>query len=230
LVEEQVFLMVPQEALGWARQANLPLLPQDYDIIAPTQGLASEDARINTPDMFSSVRGRVTVLGTARGQNFEFYRLQFGQGLNPQSWLQIGDDRRDPVWDGQLAVWDTSGLNGLYVLQLLVVSEDQQVESAIVQVTVDNQKPAVKIVYPAEGQLLAPQDIAVLQAEASDDLELSEVQFFMNDRLILALKTAPFAVPWNPKPGAHRLEVRAIDRSGNTSEAGVRFVVGAAAP
>jgi hypothetical protein len=35
-----------------------------------------------------------------------------------------------------LAEWDTSGLSGLYAVQLQVVRSDQRVETAIIQVTV----------------------------------------------------------------------------------------------
>ena len=227
MIEEQVFLQAPPEALGWARQAGLPLLPQDYDVIAPLLGLEGEGASISAPEMFSSVSGRVPVLGTATGSNFDFYRLQFGQGLNPDRWLQIGEDGRAPVSDGRLALWDTSSLSGLFVLQLLVVGEDQRVEAALVQVTVDNQPPIVDITYPVEDQRLGIVKTVVLQAEASDDLQLSEVQFYVDDRLVLAIKAPPYAVPWNASAGEHRLRVRAIDRAGNTTEMEIKFVVGA---
>jgi len=62
--------------------------------------------------------------------------LQYGQGLNPQEWVQIGDDSAVPVTDNLLGEWDTSGLEGLYVLQLQVVRNDQSLETDTVVVTV----------------------------------------------------------------------------------------------
>ena len=47
---------------------------------------------IASPEMFDEVSGRISVTGTAAGEDFLFYRLQYGQGLNPQSWVQIGDN------------------------------------------------------------------------------------------------------------------------------------------
>jgi hypothetical protein len=43
-----------------------------------------------------------------------------------------------PVNEGALAEWDTSGLNGLYALQLLVVHSDNSITTATVMVTVKN--------------------------------------------------------------------------------------------
>jgi hypothetical protein len=40
-----------------------------------------------------------------------------------------------------LAEWDTSGFNGLYAIQLVVVRSDQRVEIAVTQVTVNNPQP-----------------------------------------------------------------------------------------
>ncbi|HQX00712.1 MAG TPA: hypothetical protein PLQ94_01280, partial [Anaerolineales bacterium] len=64
------------------------------------------------------------------------YRVQVGKGLNPQEWIQLGSDVNTPIEDGVLAEWDTKGLSGLYAIQLLVVRNDQVVETAVIQVTV----------------------------------------------------------------------------------------------
>jgi hypothetical protein len=154
--------------------------------------------------------------------------MQAGQGLNPLTWLQLGEDMETPVADGRLAVWDTQGLNGLYTLQLLVVGEDQQVETTTIQVTVDNEPPEVSIRFPAPGQRYNNPPGAsglTLQADASDDLELARVEFFIDGELVAARESPPFAVPWEGTLGAHRLRVRATDRAGNTSLAEITFFV-----
>ena len=74
--------------------------------------------------------------GTAAGADFVSYRLQVGKGLNPQEWIQIGQQASSPVENGLLAAWDTSGLSGLYAVQLVVVRSDQRVETAVIQVTI----------------------------------------------------------------------------------------------
>jgi hypothetical protein len=78
----------------------------------------------------------VKIIGTASGEDFDYYRVQIGKGLNPQKWIQLGGDVITPVESGVLAEWDTKGLSGLYAVQLLVVQTDQIVETAVIQVTV----------------------------------------------------------------------------------------------
>jgi hypothetical protein len=55
--------------------------------------------------------------------------------LNPQEWFQVAE-RNEPVTNDVLAEWNTSGLSGLYAVQLQVVRSDQRVDTAIIQVTV----------------------------------------------------------------------------------------------
>ena len=64
----------------------------------------------------------MTIRGTAQIDNFQFYKLEYGLGENPQQWNSIGDIHRSPVADGALGVWDTAGFpNGVFKLRLTVV-------------------------------------------------------------------------------------------------------------
>jgi len=90
---------------------------------------------ITSPDLFSEVSGTVQIKGTASGTDFASYRVLVGQGLNPQEWIQVAEGN-DPITNNLLATWDTSGLSGLYAVQLQVVRTDQKVDTAIIQVTV----------------------------------------------------------------------------------------------
>jgi membrane peptidoglycan carboxypeptidase len=227
LVEEKVFMVVPPEAETWAREANIPTIPQAYDVLDPgtTQ---SSDVRVSSPEMFNVIKGSIPIMGRATGEGFNYYRLQMGSGLNPETWLQIGEDVDHPVQNGPLEIWDTSGLSGLYALQLVVVYEDDRVESTIVQLTVDNQPPQALIRYPVEGQKFSKDeyDEITLQAEVSDNLELDYVEFFLDGEPLVALSTPPFVVPWRVTPGEHNFLVRALDRAGNSSKASVDFIIG----
>lgn len=226
LIEERIYMVVPPEAYAWARQAGLPTAPDSYDVVDITNS-SSADASIDAPTMFSSVRGKVAVAGTARGDDFDFYRLQVGQGLNPQSWLQIGTDISSPVEGGLLAGWDTTGLSGLYTLQLMVVKSDKSVETASTQVTVDNQLPTLSIRYPENEQRFKyPLDSTItLQADVADDLDLAAVKFYLDDQLVSTLSAPPFAVPWSTRLGRHTLRLQALDRAGNLAESELSFVV-----
>jgi len=133
-VEKRVYMIVPPEAKTWAQNAGLPAPPDSYDAIQPPQ--VKPEVNITAPPLFANVDGVVKIAGTASGADFSYYRIQVGQGLNPQTWVQVGADVSTPVEGGLLAEWDTSGLSGLYAVQLQVVRNDQVVETAVIQVTV----------------------------------------------------------------------------------------------
>lgn len=134
LVEERVFMLVPPEAQAWASLSGLAAPPQSYDNLQATvtrKGLA-----ITSPAMFDQISGTVTIRGSASGEGFGYYRLQYGQGLNPTSWVLIGENMTAPVLDGILGEWDTSGLDGLYAIQLSLIHGDGRIESTAIQVKI----------------------------------------------------------------------------------------------
>jgi hypothetical protein len=84
------------------------------------------------------VNGTAQIEGTAAGDGFVSYRILVGQGLNPQEWIQVAEGN-EPVTNDVLAEWDTTGLSGLYAVQLQVLRSDQRVETAIIQVTIKDE-------------------------------------------------------------------------------------------
>jgi len=226
LLETKVFMVVPSAASDWARQAGLPTLPDTYDVIRQPR-ITSPDVVITTPEMFAAVNGQVTFTGRAAGEDFDRYSLQVGAGLNPQQWVMIAQDVRKQVKDGVLGVWDTKGKSGLYAVQLQVVRQNQIVELYTIEVTVDNQPPAVTILSPTEGEQFSrtSENVIILRVSAGDDLTLASVVFFVDDRSIASLMEAPFAVLWQAMPGKHVLRVQATDLAGNSHEARVTFTV-----
>jgi hypothetical protein len=119
LVEERVYLLVPPEMQAWASQTGLESPPTVYDSLQTPP--MREGLVISAPTMFAQVSGVVSVRGSATGQDFAYYRLQYGQGLNPDSWVLVGENVSEPVLDGILGTWDTQALQGLYALQLVLV-------------------------------------------------------------------------------------------------------------
>jgi len=225
LVETRVYMDVPPEAREWAADNGLRTPPDSYDAIQPVT--INPDANIASPEMFADLRGEVEIRGTAAGEDLETYRILIGQGLNPGDWIQLGEDRTVPVEDGLLTKWDTSGLNGLYAIQLQVVRGDQRVETSIIQVTVDNTLPEVSITYPADGEELSYDSNRQItfQVTASDNLSLARVEFAVDGNSIGALEDAPYSLVWTTRRGEHSLFVKAIDRAGNESTARIEFVI-----
>jgi membrane peptidoglycan carboxypeptidase len=225
LVESRVYMAVPPEAREWAAANGLPAPPDSYDAIQPVT--LNPNVNISSPTMFADLRGQVEIRGTAAGEDLDTFRLLVGQGLNPADWIQLGGDRNAPVENRLLATWDTSGLNGLYAIQLQVVRADQRVETAVIQVTVDNIEPTVDITYPADGQELSYDSNRQItfQVAASDNLSLARLEFAVDGSSVGVLEDPPYALAWRVRRGEHALFVRAIDRAGNESTARIEFVV-----
>jgi hypothetical protein len=177
--------------------------------------------------MFADLRGEVEIKGTASGENLDYFRVLVGQGLNPQNWVQVGEDSSSLVLDDTLATWDTSELNGLYALQLQAVRTDQRVDTSVVQVTVDNAPPEVSVTFPQEGDQLdySTNRQITFQAQAGDNLSLAVVEFYIGSVRIGAFEQAPFGVVWNATRGEHVLRVIARDRAGNESEVEILFTL-----
>ena len=225
MVTERVFFIAPPQATEWARQAGLQTPPVVYDAI-PLELPQWPEAAITSPQSFDIVGGQVSIQGTANGDAFDSYRIQVGKGLYPQTWLQVGQDTIQPVEDGNLATWDTSGLNGLYALQLLVLHQDKSAQRATIMVTVDNHPPDVKIDYPTQGMEIKPSgDVIVLRALADDELGLAQVSFYLDNHLLASLNQPPYAISWEPKMGTHILIVKATDFAGNANQAEVTFSI-----
>jgi len=214
-VEERVYLVPPPSAAAWAQASGIEKPPSEYDtFLAGEPGSAATD--ITQPEMFGLVRGVVTLRGKANPKDFEYFRLQYGQGLNPTRWVQIGSDSRTPVASGTLAVWDTQGLDGLYSVQLVVVYGEGQVMTDAVQVTVDNAPPRVRLVLPEAGvQGMPPDGFLVIEAQVDDDLGIPLVEFFVDGKRIGSTESAPYSLRWAPSAGEHTLTVTATDRAGN---------------
>ena len=134
LIDTRVYMLVPENARNWAQSAGLEIPPTAYDAIQSPP--VNPFAKITSPQLFAEVNGMLQIIGSASGDGFSYYRVQVGKGLNPQEWIQLGDDVAAPVENDVLAEWDTKGLSGLYAVQLVVVREDQVVDTAVLQVTI----------------------------------------------------------------------------------------------
>jgi chitinase len=112
-------------------------------------------------------------------------------------------------------------------VQLQVVRANQRVDTAAIQVTVDNTPPGISITYPEQGQALtySANRQVTIQAQASDNLSLAQVEFFMDGLSLGALDQAPFALTWTAARGSHTLRLVARDRAGNQSEETMDFLV-----
>jgi membrane carboxypeptidase/penicillin-binding protein len=224
LIEERTYLNIPPEAIFWAQSVGLEVPPETFDVITP---VILTNTQITSPQMFAHLKGNITIRGSAMGDNFESYRLQIGQGINPSGWIVIQEDKTLSVENGVLGTWDTTGFEGLYALQLVILRSNQRVETATIQVTIDNSPPDIVAIYPKDGQNFSADthNYITLSAQISDNLGINFVEFYINNQLIFFQTQTPFAIPWRTSPGAYTFRVKAVDLAGNLSEFEASFVV-----
>jgi membrane peptidoglycan carboxypeptidase len=225
LIEQRFYMILPAEAADWVRSVGLAQPPSEYDAFAGTCIIAG-DAVLRQPQPFSYVNGIVDFFGTARGENFAFYYLQYGQGLFPQTWTKIEGDRGEPAEDGWLQAWNTDGLDGLYSVQLVVVKNDPEggpfiFDTAAIQVTVDNQPPTARLVAPLAGAefTLTGTETIVIQADALDNLSVARTVFYVNGQAVGNATVPPYSMRWRISGrGEHTIQVRVYDAAGNFAD------------
>lgn len=226
LVEERVYMIPPPEASEWADAVGLDQPPTEYDTLAAEEP-GHPNVRIASPAGFEVLRGEVWLRGEAHAEDQDYFRLQFGEGLNPSRWTQIGEDSEQRVESGRLAQWDTGALSGLYTVQLVVVLEGGGLLTDSVAVTVDNQAPGARLVRPASGERLAGDSLA-LEASASDSVGVDRVLFYLDGEQVGTADRPPYVLTLPlPERGEHEVHVAARDTAGNLAESEpVRFFVG----
>jgi membrane peptidoglycan carboxypeptidase len=225
-VEEKVFMDLPASAQAWARQAGVEIPPTEYDTL-PANPAFNNSVNLSSVNMFDHVSGTVVLTGTAAGPDFSYFRIQVGQGLNPQAWFQVGENSATLVYTGTLGTWDTTGLNGLYIIQLMVIRQDRRIDQSMIQVTVDNSAPQVEITSPGEGEKISVQagEKILLSASVQDNQGLESVEFYLDDILIGTISEFPYAILWDAQAGEHILNVEVYDQAGNSESEKISFSV-----
>jgi hypothetical protein len=165
------------------------------------------------------VGGKVTITGTATTANFGGWSLSYGQGLSPSQWSPITPLRDNQVSNGQLAVFDTINLDGLYSLRLSVIDKKQGVKYATIHITIDNTPPQVEIVYPYHNSTIKldprqPGPVSI-EAKVQDNGAVGNVEFFVDGKGIGFTTVFPYNRPWNASPGTHTIYAEAYDKASN---------------
>lgn len=79
-------------------------------------------ARIVSPGTDAYLMGTVPIIGSANIANFQYYKIEYGIGDQPQQWAVLGELHRRPVVDGVLETVNASAFQpGVYRLRLTVV-------------------------------------------------------------------------------------------------------------
>ena len=98
--ENKVFLILPPEAEDWVRESGIAQPPRGE---SNASFEFDPEVAITFPEPGSYISATVEIRGNARG-DFRNYRVEFGTGLNPTEWQQIGPEHGEQVEGGVLEV------------------------------------------------------------------------------------------------------------------------------
>ena len=220
LIEEKVFFIPPPEARLWAEKKGISSPPTEYDATI-TSEIQSFGSSIDFPTMFSYSGGSIRVRGRAIVDDFRYYRLEFGEGLNPTAWWLIGDDHFTPKERGLLAIWNTEDLEGLYTLKLLVVANDGKLKTDFVHVTIDNEPPTIELDKVPDEILVSRGEGTEIHiiARAVDNIGIAKVEFILNERVVAVTEGFPYLTEITLKDeGEIEAYARAYDLAGNVTD------------
>jgi hypothetical protein len=195
LIERQVFEIFAPEADDWVREAEIAQPPTEYDDYSSSR--ESEDVAVLTPEMFGYISELVEIRGNARN-NVRFWKLDYGQGLDPGEWVQIGGDNGYEVHNDLMALWDVAELDGLYTLRLTAVGHDDSIRQDVLQVTVDNTPPSIKLSHPEDGMTFVKEDDEWIniQVTAGDNVSMAGVDFFLDGKELGRSTVSPYNKSW----------------------------------
>jgi hypothetical protein len=129
---------------------------------APAAAQGCANVAVRSPLGGDAVRGVVRVLGSARIDAFQFYKLEWAPAQAPESWSAVSDVRTEPVVNGLLDQWDTTRLpDGRYRLRLVVV--DARADE-VCRAIVDDLQVANRATPEAEATATAPEPAAAVPA------------------------------------------------------------------
>ncbi|HVM97574.1 MAG TPA: S8 family serine peptidase, partial [Candidatus Acidoferrales bacterium] len=111
-------------------------------------------ARITAPSNGFIATGTAVILtGTANGDGFASYVIEYASVASPMSWTLAAGPFTDPVQDAELATWDISGVpDGSYVARLRAINGSGVSFEDRVNITLDH----LRIDTPAGSTIIRP--------------------------------------------------------------------------
>jgi len=215
----------PGYIIGNADQAQVAFLAPDQKVhtFALTNlGPAPPDttppaASITSPAIGATVSGTLSVLATA-SDNVGITGVQL-----LVDGTAVGSGSAPPYNFS----WNTTTLaNGIHALQIRAYDAAGNTGlSQLVSVNVSNQTSSspsnlsVAILNPANGSSVPRNQKVTVSATATDTIAVTKVEFYINNSLLGASTTAPYAYPWKvpAKRGQYKIQAKAYDAAGKSA-------------
>lgn len=215
---EAVYFVPPDEVLDWWIANGRPLPPSAYDSENRIEDLRA--VRLAEPSDYAYVGGLVEVSGSVTEVAIVNYLLQYGEGVNPQEWIDLVSRSNNVAPMDFLTHWDTIGLHGVYTLRLTADFSDGRRLTVSKQVTLDNTAPTVDL-RTSDGRTTfadPAQEVISLLADASDNLTIERVEFYESGELLGVDREWPFGFEHQiAGAGQLRFSARVFDQVGNSA-------------
>ena len=188
---------------------------EDPDLIPP-------NIVIYEPAGDQTVSGNIEI-STITTDNDSIDRVEFYHNYNLEhvdyipnysyTWNTLNEDDTEHIW---------------YALAYDANGNSSQTDPITVTVdNIDNESPSGAIIYPYPGQVVF--DTVTIQTEVFDNTGISQVQFMINDSIVLIDNEQPFVYDWNTllyaEDEEHLLSISISDFDGNTFENGISVTV-----
>jgi len=219
----QSFFLPPEPALDWWLANDRPMPPGD-DTAANPQ--ASQPAlQLTAPSDFAYVGATVEIAGRINRPGAQRWRLEYGADVNPSQWTPITESAVTSEPSTITSTWHTAQLNGTYSLRMTGSFADHSQYADTILLTIDNKPPQLALTLRDASANAGRQ---VLQADASDNLSVERVEFYVDDELLAIDQEFPYgtALPANLQNAL--LRALAYDRVGNRSVSQLRLGDGGA--
>jgi hypothetical protein len=213
-----VYFDYPDRLIDWAIEKDRPRPPEVFD--TADSGSIFDDVAVTSPGVLDEVSGVVEIVGNARDDDLDFYRVDFGAGTNPSSWQQIGENGTEGGSGIVLATWDTTVVpNNSYVIRITLVRNDATTSFATREVVVDNTPPTIRLISPEPDRVYSASEDVFLDIIAEpSDLNIDYVDFYIDGELLERVLVGPYRYQWEiPQSGVNSVTFQAIvtDRAGN---------------
>jgi subtilisin family serine protease len=157
------------------------------------------------------ISGTIAMTATA-SDNVAVSKVEFYRDNN----VLVASDTSSPYSQNWNTTSMTSGTHTMYAVA--TDTAGNRTTSAVATFTIDNVAPTVAITSPANGAVVARTTTVVITANASDNVGVTMVEFYVDNSLKCTDTTAAFSCSWLvPSPRtSHTLKAKAYDGQGNS--------------
>ncbi|MEA3494010.1 MAG: Ig-like domain-containing protein [Candidatus Margulisiibacteriota bacterium] len=205
-----------------------------YNTIPVVVDNGNPGVSITVPTSNAILGGNIEVGAEISDPNFSYYQVEYASSDDPNNW-QIIQDQTYTI-STPLATWETTGLNGDYIIKVTVVDVVDNSSFGTVIITVDNTTPEAAITQPTAGQIL---NNTVQISGAANDRHFSDYKleygFGANPASWTEITTSTIQVAagelgsWDTSTlgtdGIYTIKLTVTDQAGNSSTSPVSLTI-----